>query len=469
MSKPIPRGNKDKKQRLNLPLPPVGNADGLITADEFAEYHKNLLRWADGLQLARVGWHAISSDGYHSVGAGTNRLQFDRTLEDSKSFTRRIMPASALNMFQVPEDQGGVYNVSWSLEWRGGTFTTTTLSNTSNLRSDSTFTVPAGVTSIHVIIDGGSGNPNGVLVYHGGTGGRVEADIAVTPGQVYQITAGGSGLIAPSTASCTPGGGPMNVAGGYHGLAGGGYSFIKHNGDPDSAALVIAGAGGGGGNQNTGADSPKGGDGGGLTGQDGTTSDTRGLAGFDPQSFGKGGTAAAGGIAGVGFGGSQGGDGSALQGGDGAGGPGSGASGGGGGWFGGGSGTVGRNNLGNICTSGAGGGSSHTTGCTGVIHTQGGALFGTSKVVISYFAAGTLTPTDLAVQVIVSRYNWQTNAHYVKQEMISADQGYQYLHGAINMYLDPRDRVYVQTVNTSAGVVQYLGEHTRLSVNLVGN
>ncbi|HEY4799367.1 MAG TPA: hypothetical protein VII99_09860, partial [Bacteroidia bacterium] len=57
-----------------------------------------------------------------------------------------------------------------------------------------TFTVPCGVTSIHVKAWGGGGSGGGTDSYvgaAGGGGGFVQSDIAVTPGQVLSVIVGG--------------------------------------------------------------------------------------------------------------------------------------------------------------------------------------------------------------------------------------------------------------------------------------
>jgi hypothetical protein len=66
------------------------------------------------------------------------------------------------------------------------------------------FTVPAGVTSIHVVAVGGKGGGGFAL---GGAGARTEGDLTVTPGQTLYAEVGGAGAFASQTAwKSAPGG-----------------------------------------------------------------------------------------------------------------------------------------------------------------------------------------------------------------------------------------------------------------------
>ncbi|MDO7854048.1 glycine-rich protein, partial [Hymenobacter convexus] len=109
-----------------------------------------------------------------------------------------------------------------------------------------TYTVPAGVTSLAVDMAGASS---------GGGGGRVQATLAVTPGQVLTVVVGGAGTAG---------------AGGYNGGGastyqdgGGGASDIRAGGTALTNRVLVAGGGGGSG------DFAAGGAGGGLTGATG--------------------------------------------------------------------------------------------------------------------------------------------------------------------------------------------------------
>jgi hypothetical protein len=225
-----------------------------------------------------------------------------------------------------------------------------------------TWTVPTGIISINVDVKGaqGASGQSGV----GGLGGRVQATLAVTPGETLSITVGGS--------SGWPGGGAQgSVACGYWGGNGGGYTKIA--GGTNSA---IAGGGGGG----TYGGYLNGGDGGYPNGTDGVGNPIP-----TPGSIpgGGGGTQSAGGIgyqiyAGYGsFG--QGGYGGTYPGAAGGGG-------GGGGYYGGGGGSSG---FGGCYGQGAGGGggSSWTDGSS-VTYTTG-YQGGNGQVIINY------TSTDI--------------------------------------------------------------------------
>ncbi len=156
--------------------------------------------------------------------------------------------------------------------------------------TEQTYTVPAGVTSIHVIAVGAGGGRgsdlNPFLGGPGGRGDRVEADLAVAPGQVLFIEVGGRGADGS-----TGGGGGFNGGGnsnmgnfGSGGGGGGGATDIRSCSRvaaacPDSpdtltSRLLVAGGGGGGGDE-----------GGGLIGSGGEGGDA-GRDGHDGQAAG---------------------------------------------------------------------------------------------------------------------------------------------------------------------------------------
>ena len=222
-----------------------------------------------------------------------------------------------------------------------------------------TFTVPAGVTSVIVDAYGASGG-QAYIVGAGGSGGRVQATIAVTSGESLTVNVGGAGagfIDAGLGAGGFNGGGngAFSLAGG-----GGGASDVRRGG----TALVIAGGGGGAGVSNV-----AGGSGG----------DTVGANGASP-SGGGGGTQTAGGTAGAaGVGGNAGNPGSSGNGGAGSS---DGGGGGGGGYYGGGGGGWKGNPLPN--GGGGGGGSSYTDpAATSVTHTQG-ARTGNGQIIVSW-------------------------------------------------------------------------------------
>jgi len=184
-----------------------------------------------------------------------------------------------------------------------------------------TYTVPASATSLRVDLAGASG---GAAANQGapGLGGRVQAVLAVTPGEVLTLYVGGAGS-----------GGTGGYNGGGSGFAGGGGATDLRQGGSGQPNRVLV-AGGGGGTANIGGSNPPGGGcGGGLVACNGG------------QTYGTGG--AGGGQTGSG---PNGGAGNTYGGG------------GGGGYQGGGGGT----------SAGGGGGSSYAgPGTSGVTHTPG--------------------------------------------------------------------------------------------------
>ncbi len=110
-----------------------------------------------------------------------------------------------------------------------------------------TFTVPPGVSSLSVVVDGAEGGVNLVYVGSGGLagafGGEESGSVAVTPGQKLTIVAGQAGvdpIVSPFTNA-----GPSYGGGGAGGTAagsGGGGSFVF---GPSGQLLLAAGGGGG--------------------------------------------------------------------------------------------------------------------------------------------------------------------------------------------------------------------------------
>ena len=245
--------------------------------------------------------------------------------------------------------------------------------------SEQTFTVPDGVTSLHIVAIGAPGGTGGSRAGFtanggpGGNGGTVTADIPVTPGSTLYVEVGGPGADGVSWGPFNPmfesgyrplggfngGGGASwgNDAG--SGGGGGGASDVRTclraPGQPtwgnhlpicangsDQRLVVAAGGGGGGGGggyaDNTG--SAPGGQGGAGNGQDGTDGAYLAASGGTAAApHGSGGTLTAGGVGGNLFGlFSE--SGSLGQGGFGYGGgpPSGGGGGGGGGYYGGGAG-----------------------------------------------------------------------------------------------------------------------------------
>ncbi len=300
-----------------------------------------------------------------------------------------------------------------------------------------TYTVPQGVTSINVDAWGARGGHAGPASALGtpttpGCGGRVQATLTVTPGQILNLNVGGKGV---------DGDGITAPSGGYNGggnaaiwpvilsPVSGGSGGGKTDISTGATTLIVAGGGGGAGYNGspcTPTGDQPGGDGGGLTGATVTTCTAYIIVtlGYTGVTLSGGGGSASGGVGGAllpttnyapgtaGIAG-IGGDNVAfapgsLQGG-GIGG------GGGGGWYGGGGG----------CWMGGGGGSSYTNPAftAGVFHTQGyncaGAPAGDGQVTICAPTPGTITgslfvcpgaTTSLSDPVAPAGGNWSSTA-----------------------------------------------------------
>ena len=136
----------------------------------------------------------------------------------------------------------------------------------------SIWTVPEGVTSVQVDALGAAGglDTRGLGADSIGKGGRVQGILSVIPGQWMSINVGGAGSAYPATGS---GGGGFNGGGNVYypgpgaggGGGGGGATDIRMNGFSLADRVLVAGGGGGiGANL---ARTYRGGDGGGLIGQ----------------------------------------------------------------------------------------------------------------------------------------------------------------------------------------------------------
>ena len=230
------------------------------------------------------------------------------------------------------------------------------------------YTVPACVNYISVDVRGAQG-ANGLSVDIG-KGGRVQAIVPVTPGEMLEIYVGQQG--APFAGGWNGGGNGGSSSGG-----GGGASDIRQGGSALSNRIIVAGAGGGAGS--CGSCTYAGGNGGGITngadgwyasqghafaGKGGTQ--TRGGAGgvrvtTTPNHGGGGNLLGGGDLPSVNHGGASGNTGTGGKGGNTYGG------GGGGGYYGGGGGAGGEADGG----GGSGGSSYATPIATEVLHTQG--------------------------------------------------------------------------------------------------
>ena len=240
------------------------------------------------------------------------------------------------------------------------------------------WTVPAGVFSLTVEMEGAEGSRNTNYNNRGGYGGKVVADVAVTPGQTVFIYVGGwpgNG----NTGGGYNGGGNHNGSWSY-GAGGGGGTDIRIGGTGLNNRILVAG-GGGGGSWNCGTDGSRGGAGGAATGEAGFYCNGNTNTGYT----GRGGSQNSGGAAGGNWCCPS--AGSAGQGGDG----GYRGAGGGGGYYGGGGSSYG----------GGGGGSNYADPnlCSNITHTQG-TRQGHGTVVFHYtvpFCVSNRVPVPLTV------------------------------------------------------------------------
>jgi len=166
----------------------------------------------------------------------------------------------------APRGDGGVL-VSWpSLAQLVGPSQSFALSG-----SPQSFTVPAGVTSLHITGSGGSGGAGSIYIDEqespapGGLGAQISETVAVTPGDLIAVDVGGQG----GGGSCSSGGTPGSSSGsgenggpggnqnsfldGCTGGGGGGGTLVE---DASTAQILLdAGGGGGGGGGGAGPNS----------------------------------------------------------------------------------------------------------------------------------------------------------------------------------------------------------------------
>jgi Glycine rich protein len=251
------------------------------------------------------------------------------------------------------------------------------------------FTVPGGVTSLHVVLVGGKGGST-PLGGSAGFGARVEGDLPVSPGAVLYVVVAGNGGTGTGGGGAPGSGGLGGFNGGAQGGGGlqpgtqpggggGGGSDIRTESGVLGSRLIVAGGGGGAGGRGESFTPGAGGNAGSAGGVGGSGGATGGGAGT--SSAGGAGGAASGGTSGFGTSGSlgtggAGADGNAV---DPAGG------GGGGGLYGGGGGGGGDPQG----AGGGGGGSSYAGAATNVQTTVDAT--GAPLVTISYVLADTGT------------------------------------------------------------------------------
>ncbi len=317
----------------------------------FQKYLRHL-RLLALLAAAPLAAHAQTG----AVGIGTATPDASAALEVSStskgllpprlSQTQRDAIASPAAGLTIYNTSTGVLNTWDGSKW-AATLTYSTASVTPNgafayTGGAQTYTVPAGVTALTVDLAGAAGGPVNNGTTGQGLGGRVQAVLAVVPGQVLTIQVGGAG--GRNVGGYNGGGGTRT--GFNYNSGGGGASDIRLGGAALTNRVLVAGGGGGGGGYSVGG---VGGAGGGLTGGNGGSN-----LGSSSILGGFGGSQSAPGAGGDGFGS---GGGSGATGGTEDGG------GGGGGYFGGGAGDN---------DAGGGGGSSYAgAGTSSVAHTQG--------------------------------------------------------------------------------------------------
>ena len=276
------------------------------------------------------------------------------------------------------------------------------------ITSDTTWTVPSGVSSVDAYLLGASGGGAADYGADGkrGYGGRVDGVLTVTPGETIYTHIGGAGSTAAGGAN---GGGAPGAYSGFGDptTGGGGGTDLRRGGDTITDRFCAAGGGGGRGGGSSGytlhPPSRTGGSAGGITGADGQWGSN---SAFDNGSGGGGGGPSSGGSAGS----HSGNPGTSGIGGNGAtrssgGYTLNGGGGGGGGWYGGGGGGA-PNSSRTGSGGGGGGGSSYADGTVSSVTHTAAAWTGDGAVFLSWGLVDTF-----AGDAIPSGIGWRYGLH----------------------------------------------------------
>ncbi len=319
--------------------------------------------------------------------------------------------------------------LSIALVWTGGAQAATTTSF-GFTGGEQTFTVPAGVTSIHVVAIGGRGGAGGKGAPVGGFGGLAVADLAVKPGQVLYVEVGGNAGAGAIGSPFAGGAGGFNGGGGGgrgqspFGIGaggGGGASDIRtapsSASDSLSSRLIVAGGGGGSGASDDALAPDHGGAGGapGSAGSNGVAGVANGGQGATPSAPGSGGTGVPGGQSGgggaLGLGGA-GGSQNVTGAGEGGG--------GGGGLFGGGGGGSGDNGM---AGGGGGGGGSTGFGAAATSTTAGLDTSGTPSITLTYKPPS--PPSPPSTKITKAKISQRKHKAIFRFRAIGAASGFQ--------------------------------------------
>ncbi|MFB7843779.1 hypothetical protein [Microbacterium sp. NPDC056052] len=114
-------------------------------------------------------------------------------------------------------------------------------------RASEFFTVPAGVTSLTVVVTGGTGAVGGAASAQGGAGREVTAIVPVTPGEKLTLITGQGGINANTQAIDSPDRFTLRQGGGGYGPGGSTQAVNTNYGTDTSTRFAQSGGSGGGG------------------------------------------------------------------------------------------------------------------------------------------------------------------------------------------------------------------------------
>ncbi|MBI3502887.1 MAG: hypothetical protein HY063_13940 [Bacteroidetes bacterium] len=178
---------------------------------------------------------------YCSSGCSTTGWKFMAAANNGPGASGQVLTSQgAGNAPQWAAGGGGNCFTNWQLYYRADGYTTATAtSGTLGTGTPGSFTVPAGVTTVKVVVWGGGGGGcscTGATLggAGGGGGGYAEGIFTVTPTNVYTSTVGTGGSAgggggtttltgAAFTISATGGSATLNAIGGAGGIGSGGY------------------------------------------------------------------------------------------------------------------------------------------------------------------------------------------------------------------------------------------------------
>jgi hypothetical protein len=185
----------------------------------------------NGANVTTRGFKYSTSNGFDPASAGTD-------ISETGTYTAGTFSLSPSGLTTLTT----YYVVAYATNSAGTTYGSQVSFNTliqtdyAYTGGQQTFTVPAGVTQVSIMVWGAQG---GSSFNNGGKGGYATGTLAVTPGQTITIVVGGQPAFN-NTSGYHTGGWPDGGQGWYNGQSGGGSSYVVYG-----SKVIVAGGGGG--------------------------------------------------------------------------------------------------------------------------------------------------------------------------------------------------------------------------------